>query len=348
MFVERIRRFQNMFLEGGFEGGVNMRSDYWKKEGSCVRIEFLHGGVRVSGSSGFYIPPEVSRWRSRGAMVLRRLYKKAVMVADQLMRLSQPHALNSLVTEDMAYDFVMSKDPCIDYDPNPFRFDSSGLNPKFKTSREVRQGWHLKKAYLADGAIFRTAYFHSLFSRHLSQTASHYLEIGAGNGNLASFFKYYNGLKTTIIDLPETILHAACFLQSHFPDSSIRLPNEMSSEEVSESLVLADFLFLTPSQVNCLPSRFFDIMVNVGSMQEMSHEQIESYFRLVQRVGKPKSLWCNSNRFEKVPRKTARPIRSTDFPYSKKNQVILDEVDRFMRLVQADAVVTRIERISIS
>ncbi len=327
---------------------MNIRSDYWKKEGRCVRIEFLKGGVRVSGSSGFYIPPEVSRWRSRGAMVLRRLYKGLVLAGDKLMRVSQSHALSSFVTEGMAYDLVMAKDPCVDYDPNPFRFDPADLNPQFKTSRELRQGWHLKKVYLANGSVYRSAYYHALFSHHILKTARHYLEIGAGNANLAGFFKHYNGLKVTIIDLPETILHAACFLQSNFPEASIKLPNELSAKEVPNSLAQTDFLFLTPGQLDCLPNQFCDIMVNVGSMQEMSREQIESYFRLVQRVGKPGSLWCNSNRFEKVPSQTDRPIRATDFPYCQKNSVILDEVDRFMRLVQADAIVTRIERISVS
>ena len=81
------------------------------------------------------------------------------------------------------------------------------------------------------------------------------------------------------------------------------------------------------------------------SMQEMTAEQIQVYFKLVQRVCKPGAIWCNENRVEKVPDLAKPPVRAMFFPYDSNNEVLIDEVSRFGRLIILDDVVTRVERI---
>ncbi len=59
----------------------------------------------------------------------------------------------------------------------------------------------------------------------------HMLEIGAGACVNVAFYRSLNPvMRTTVIDLPETIIFGYCFLKSVFPDIRIRLPHEVDQD----------------------------------------------------------------------------------------------------------------------
>lgn len=345
-YIARVKSYYDGLLQGRFS---EPKSDYWIEHSARAKIQFQPEGVLISGASGFYIPRKrAGSTKYRLRVWLQKRYKLLVLVCDKLLRLSVPHALSSFITYDMAYDYIMQRHPPIDYDEydeNAYRFDTSQLCPIFKTSKELKKNWFLKHNYLPDGNIFLAAYYHAIFTHFLNGDVKRYLEIGAGNGNLASFFKRYSKSNVVIIDLPEIILYSCCYLKSIFPDVVILLPNEITSPLTEEKLDKNDFIFLVPSQSHWLPKKAFDLVANTASIQEMTHAQIHQYFNLVQEVSKKGALWCNVNRVEKFPSKTERPVRAFEFPYHKGNEVLVDQVDRYFRLVQPDDVVIHIERI---
>jgi hypothetical protein len=321
------------------------KSDYWKLHSGRSQVEFGTDFVRISGDSGFYVPPEPSRKRSLAARV-RRAYKQAVVLGDRRLRLSAPHALMTSLPADLAYDYVFSgrmafEEGC--FAENPHYFDMARVRPRFATYAELRDSWFLRDRFQAATSIVVSAFQHSVFS-HFRETSGKpkYLEIGAGNGNLASFFHHYEGARVVIVDLPETILYSASYLGSVFPDASILLPNELGANLDTDG---HDFIFVTPSQTGLLPSSAFDLIVNCFSMQEMTRAQVAEYFTLIGRVGEPRALWCNVNRVEKFCSRTEPPTRAGEYPYDPKSEVLVSQVDEFMQLISSVPSVMHIERL---
>lgn len=346
-YIERVKRYYNELVRGEF---AELKSDYWIDHSAHAKIVFQEDCVLLSGASGFYIPREKARsakYRLRRWVEGR--YKRFVFACDKLLRLSSPYALSSFMTYDMAYDYILGRRPQVsadEYGENPYLFNTGYLSPVFKTSKELEARWFLKGRYLPDGNTFLAAYYHAVFNHFVDGPVPRYLEVGAGNGNLASFFRYYNKSHIVVIDLPEILLFSSCYLKSIFPDATIALPHEIREPIAQESLDENDFVLLVPSQSQWLPRKAFDLAVNTASMQEMTYEQIGEYIELIQDVCKKGALWCNVNRVEKFTSRQGRPICAFEFPYYKGNKLLVHQIDRFHRLVQPDNVVIHIERIS--
>lgn len=349
-FLARIGAYRDALTRGGLPQPSDAKSDYWDEHSRLAAVSLHDGYCLVDGQSGFYIPEESVRHslKRRFRSALTRSYRDTVLRIDRILDLSEPHHPMSLLSYENAYDLFMSRDPCIDYDESPYRFDPLRLAPLFKTSRALKTGWFLRDRYRTDPRIVITAFHHAMFSHFMNPAeGGRYLEIGAGSGNLASFFHYYNKSKIVIVDLPETILFSMCFLRSIFPKAPMLLPHEIGDSRLDAgALAKHDFIFLLPSQIDRLPDDCFDIAVNTFSFQEMTPAQIGSYFQLAQRACKPGALWCNHNRVEKLPSRGRPPVRAMFFPYAKGNEVLVDEISRFMRLVQLDDCVLRIERVA--
>lgn len=105
------------------------------------------------------------------------------------------------------------------------------------------------------------------------------------------------------------------------------------------------FCFMLPDQTNILNNNSFDLAINNGSFQEMTSEQILEYFNLIYRVLQDEGIFSTVNRVEKCPSKKTKPIRFSEYPYTFPHEVLLNEVDRFMRLVQRDNCIHKIVRI---
>jgi ubiquinone/menaquinone biosynthesis C-methylase UbiE len=192
------------------------------------------------------------------------------------------------------------------------------------------------------------------------QESINIVEIGGGSGNFASImFHEFSPKILFMVDLPESIVNAFVFLSSVFPEAQIVLPDEVESflGKLSKGDLGAEnarvFVFLTPWQINLLPSDYFDLAVNTHSFQEMTHAQIDEYFSLVERVSKKDGLFFCVNRVEKIPCKgnaytevqQEPPNRFYEYPWRPKNVRLIDEISRLHRVCAADNAAIRLERI---
>jgi len=177
------------------------------------------------------------------------------------------------------------------------------------------------------------------------------LEIGAGNGNFPSIlFHDWTPVRMILVDLPETLAVSIPFLSSLFPEASMMMPNEIQANGLSENL---DFAFLTVDQLDLLRDASIDLAINCHSFQEMTHEQIDIYFSLIQRVCREAGLFFTANRVEKIPcgvdaylvEQKDPPNRMAEYPWNRRNQVLVHEISKLSRLVQLDAVSIRLERV---
>jgi hypothetical protein len=327
------------------EQAEHAKSDYWKLHSGRARIELGEEWVRVAGDSGFYIPPAPSAKRELAAKV-RRAWKQAAVAGDRRLGLSSAHALMTALPAELAYDYVFGRRVAVEdgcYAENPHYFELARVKPRFATYAQLRDSWFLRERFQAAAPIVHSAFYHALFNHFREgDDAPVYLEIGAGNGNLASFFHHYDHARVVIVDLPETILYSASYLGSVFPDAKVLLPNEVGASVQPADF---DFVFLTPAQAGRLPEHAFDLVVNCFSMQEMTRAQVAEYFTLIGRVGKPRGLWCNVNRVEKFCTRTEPPTRAAAYPYDSRSEVLVDQVDGFMQLMTSTPHLMHIERL---
>jgi putative sugar O-methyltransferase len=204
---------------------------------------------------------------------------------------------------------------------------------------------------IANHNIISHYYFSNLLRGYIpNNKINTVLDIGAGNGNFPSiFYNDWSPIRLIMIDLPETLTTAFTFLSSLFPNANIILPNEIE-EKIPNDF---DFILMTPEQIEIIDDNSIDLAVNIHSFQEMTHQQINIYFKLIQRVVRLSGYFFSSNRIEKVPsgadsftiEQTILPNRFFEYPWNHKNKILINEVSSFQRLVQADASGIRLEEI---
>jgi len=179
------------------------------------------------------------------------------------------------------------------------------------------------------------------------------LEIGGGNGNFTSILYHdWAPLRVILVDLPETLAIAIPFLSSLFPEAKIIMPHEVKADKGALSGTF-DFAFLTVDQLEIIADNSVELAINCHSFQEMTGEQIEQYFTLVQRVCREEAFFFVANRVEKIPcgpdsltvEQLVPPNRFAEYPWNPKNQKLFYEISRLHRLVQLDDVSIRLERI---
>jgi putative sugar O-methyltransferase len=177
------------------------------------------------------------------------------------------------------------------------------------------------------------------------------VEIGAGNGNFPSILYHdWAPVRIILIDLPESIAVAIPYLSSLFPDAVIVMPHEAQRSGLPAEF---DFAFLTVDQLDLLADDSVDLAINCHSFQEMTPAQIEIYFALVQRICREAGFFFAANRIEKIPtgndpfnvEQTDLPVRFAEYPWDKRNDVLVYESSRLSRLVQLDDVGIRLEQI---
>jgi putative sugar O-methyltransferase len=331
------------------------RSDYWKYHSTKLQVQVAGGSVAVGGESGFYVPERSSRL-SRAAMKMLRGIKRPGDVARWLQRgMTQAFAAPRLMTYDKAYDAVMS---CADISVpivSPFTInhaDIRRLPGVHANAAAVNRHYRKWSGYEASGNIYIDYYYQNILRRFTGADQNRtILEIGSGNGNLASIlFHDWAPVRVILIDLPETLAVSIAFLSSMFPESIIVMPHEAAVSGIPESF---DFVFLTVDQLHLIGDSSVDVAINCHSLQEMTHGQIDIYFALIQRVCRNEGYFFTANRVEKIPcgpdaysaEQTDPPNRMAEFPWNRQNQVLAYEISKLSRLAQLDAVAMRVERI---
>jgi len=113
------------------------------------------------------------------------------------------------------------------------------------------------------------------------------MELGAGYGRTAYVFLTLMKVQYIIVDIPPALYIAERYLSSQFPDKNIfKFRRFRSYHEIEEELRNSDIAFFMPHQLELLPDRCVDLFINISSLHEMRKEQIEYYFRQMDRLTK--------------------------------------------------------------
>ncbi|ASV10813.1 putative sugar O-methyltransferase [Leptospira santarosai] len=347
--ISRLKEFKNSKVY--LTDSAISKSDYWQEQVKELTSILTEGSVIIGGDSGYYVPSSNSmiiRLFSKITKVLLNISDLPELIVDRYFKQTK------LLSYKAAFDAVMSHAVISDPDLSPYRINHLELRKNseiFPDAKSVSKHFSSWSGHLASSNIYLNYYYLNLLKGYTKKgEIRRVLEIGSGNGNFSSIL--YNSLspvQCVIVDLPEMIPICAAYLSKIFPEAKIVLPNEVNKTLPKDY----DFLFLTTTSIDLLPKNYIDLSVNCHSFQEMKPKQISVYFDLIQNVTKKNGYFFTSNRIEKIPMgrdpytriQNEVPNRFFEFPWKKSNQILINEISRFSRLVQLDAIGVRLERI---
>ena len=106
------------------------------------------------------------------------------------------------------------------------------------------------------------------------------LEIGGGYGRLAWVFLHaLPYVRYVLCDIPPALAVAQRYLTTLFPDRpSFRFRPFGTYQSIADEFESARIAFITPRQLELLPTQSFDLALNVSSFHEMRPDQLEFYF----------------------------------------------------------------------
>lgn len=112
-------------------------------------------------------------------------------------------------------------------------------------------------------------------------------EIGVGYGRLTYLLHLLRqGVtrKLILIDLPPALMVSQWYLRSIFPNAKrMEFRSFGHFDEIREDFERAEICFLLPHQLELLPEKSLDLLINISSLQEMSRDQINHYYDLIDR-----------------------------------------------------------------
>lgn len=116
--------------------------------------------------------------------------------------------------------------------------------------------------------------------------ALHIAELGGGYGRTSYILlKTLSNVRMTLIDIPPALHIAQWYLKTLFPEKKVFHYRPFDSyEEVGEEMEQSEIIFLLPHQVELLPQKSFDLIFNISSLHEMTHEQIANWYQQIDRL----------------------------------------------------------------
>lgn len=111
-------------------------------------------------------------------------------------------------------------------------------------------------------------------------------ELGAGYGRVGDVFLRALPASTyTVIDIPPALNLSQEYLNAIFPGEKIfKYRRFHDFEEVREEFESARIRFLAAHQIELLPAKEFDLVLNISSLHEMTFEQITNYLNQIDRI----------------------------------------------------------------
>ena len=124
------------------------------------------------------------------------------------------------------------------------------------------------------------------FVNHDPATKMKVVELGAGHGRVANvLLQAFPDVQVVIVDIPPALYVSQWYLSNLFPRRKIFKFKVFSNyREVQREFEEASIAFLSPAQIEYVPDRMFDLFINISSLHEMTHEQIEMWFGQIDRV----------------------------------------------------------------
>lgn len=325
------------------------KSSYWEYHAKCISVEISGNTITIGGKSGYYIPS--SRSLIKRAIGLCQNPAQLIRFFAEKLRRRQKGFHVQLLNYFDAFDAVMNHDPIADIDLAPYRINFKSLSMKdevVSSVKEMRQAYFAKSKYQLNPQMVYAYYLSNIINGYIDNKPSTILEIGAGNGNLASLLYHLLKPAIIIVDLPETLCLSIPFIADLFPDAKILMPHESQSYNPDSY----NFIFLTPDQIDIINDGSIDLSISTHAFQEMTHHQIGEYFSLIQRVSHDKSHFLCCGSVEKIPaafettKETRVPVnRFSDYPWNLSNEIVIYETCKLIRLVQINDTFIRLEQI---
>ncbi len=340
-------------------------SPYWEAESKLLRFSFKGSNeISITGNSGFYVPANKYKLLIKKILDFDFLRKKLIFKIKS--KISSIFSRPKYMSHMKAFDAVMSNKLISDPDLSDYRFDHLKNSIKFKNiiqkyknivkDYKEMTSMNLNLAEERSNIIFQYYYRNLLIPFLENKPKDVFLEVGAGSGNLALILANTFSPKIyLIIDLPEALINSYIFLSTKFPFYRYILPDQFNPKTLHKenNYKNTTFIFLVPSQKNLIPDNIVDLSINTHSFQEMDQNIISDYFKLIYRLGKDNSLFFCSNRVEKIPTnnnpyteiQVSPPNNFYHYPWQKRNETLINEISKLHRLVCADAVAIKLEKI---
>lgn len=121
------------------------------------------------------------------------------------------------------------------------------------------------------------------------------MDLGSGWGGLAYFLRaVFPDSRITLLDLPETFIFSMPYLMLGDPGRTFCLPEDGLGEP--SAATDSDYAFFSPGALERMPDRSFDLIINTGSMAEMSQNQVQYYISQIKRIGRGAFYSFNEDR----------------------------------------------------
>lgn len=123
------------------------------------------------------------------------------------------------------------------------------------------------------------------------------MDLGSGWGGLAYFLRrILSESHITLVDLPETFIFSMPYLMIADAQRTFYVPDRDGEPGDPSAAASYDYSFYSPGILERFPDRFFDLIINTGSMAEMSQEQVRYYVAQIKRIGKGAFYSVNEDR----------------------------------------------------
>jgi putative sugar O-methyltransferase len=137
------------------------------------------------------------------------------------------------------------------------------------------------------------------------------VELGGGYGRLGWFLaSVIPGLRYIAVDIPPALAIAQEYLTRLFPTETI-LPFRRGAVD-TDALDRSRLAFITPNQLELLPSIGADLFLNVSSLHEMRPDQIARYLELADRH--TRGVFYSKQWIESVNPHDGVVVRQADYP----------------------------------
>lgn len=156
-------------------------------------------------------------------------------------------------------------------------------------------------------------------------------EIGAGYARLAYvFLKTVPQVNYCVIDIPPALYIAQTYLKNIFPREKMFFFRHFTNfKQIEKEYSLARIRFLMAHQIEYLPGDSLDLIINISSFQEIRRDQIENYFKQIDRL-------CKGYFYFKQEKNSGTPdagfIRENEYPIPVKWKKIYHHTHPIQRL----------------
>lgn len=159
--------------------------------------------------------------------------------------------------------------------------------------------------------------FYSIFGNVNPQKLTNIAELGAGYGRVAYvFLKTLPKSSYCIIDIPPALFISQEYLSKVFPKEKIFYFRPFSSfGEIREEFETARIRFIMAHQIKYLPKKYFDLIVSISTLHEMTRKQIKNYINQIDRIT---NGYFYNKQWRKSYAKDNSRIKENEYPIPKK------------------------------